>query len=141
MVDILKSINEKEVHPFREHENIQHPDEKEVHPFRDHENIQHPGEKDELLSNDKYIITLNGKPQFFLPNYEDSIEEMWNLARKLQFEQHSYNCIIHNPVNGFQDKLHIIGRCNIFLIQYDKILYELEVHKVEGFFFKDLLSQ
>lgn len=125
MLDLLRN-NDKKI----EEEDLQDPD----------ETTNLLDETNEIASKDTYVVTLNGTPQFYLSNYEDSIEEMWSLARKLQFENHSYNCLIHNPVNGFPDKIHIIGRYRLFLVHYDQLLHELEVHNVKEIPFNETLS-
>ena len=125
MLDLLRNNDKK----FEE-EDLQDPD----------ETTNLLDKTDEIASKDTYVLTLNGTPQFYLSNYEDAIEEMWRLARKIQFENHSYNCLIHNPADGFPDKIHIIGRYRLFLVHYDKLLHELEVHKVKEIPFNETLS-
>lgn len=126
MLDLLRNNDKK----FEE-EDLQDPD----------ETTNLLDKTDEIASKGTYVLTLNGTPQFYLSNYEDAIEEMWSLARKIQFENHSYNCLIHNPVDGFPDKIHIIGRYTLFLVYYDKLLHELEIHKVKEIPFNETLSK
>jgi len=86
--------------------------------------------KQDQIIEEKYIICIDGIPQYYISNYDNAIEEMWNLARKLQFENHSYNSFIHIPITGFPNAIHIIGKNMLFIIPYNKVLYRLQVDKI-----------
>ena len=86
-------------------------------------------EEADFETTEKYVVSIDSIPQFYTSTKKESIDLLWNMVQKLQFEYPSHSSFIHIPFS-LTPEIHLISCSKLFLISYDTLIHKLQVHKI-----------
>ena len=81
-------------------------------------------------NSDLYVVSVDGRPRFYVKDEKAAHEKMWNIARHLSRTQF-FAGYKTNFLRIRENELHLLGSYRFFLIAYDTTLHRITYNRVQ----------